>query len=162
MTSGACPVLERNPVPGKGLQLLAELPLDRAVGAWLTGIPYSIVHATQFFEFTKGLADEATDRDVVRLIPVKIQPIFSGDVARAVGRTAVGEPLNGTEVGGPEVFTLPELVRTALAARNDPRTVVENPDGTYWGAKIQKDTLLPGPGAALGEVHFKDWLAQQR
>ncbi|MFH9090110.1 SDR family oxidoreductase [Streptomyces sp. NPDC017673] len=127
------------------------------------GIPYSIVHATQFFEFAKGLADQATDGDTVTLLPVKIQPVFSDDVAAAVSRTAVGEPLNGiTEVAGPDVFELPELIRKELAAKQDTRKVVADPNGTYWGAKIQEDTLLPGPDAHIGEVHFGEWLAQQK
>lgn len=127
------------------------------------GIPYSIVHATQFFEFAKGLADQATDGDTVTLLPVKIQPVFSDDVATAVSRTAVGEPLNAiTEVAGPDVFELPELIRKELAAKQDTRVVVADPNGTYWGAKIQEDTLLPGPGAHIGEVHFDEWLAQQK
>ncbi|MGW2465066.1 SDR family oxidoreductase [Streptomyces sp. NPDC004457] len=127
------------------------------------GIPYSIVHATQFFEFAKGLADQATDGDTVTLLPVRIQPVFSDDVATAVSRTAVGEPLNAiTEVAGPDVFELPELIRKELAAKQDSRKVVADPNGTYWGAKIKADTLLPGPDAHIGEVHFDEWLAQQK
>src|SRR4051794_11647054 len=126
-------------------------------------IPYSIVHATQFYEFLKAIAELATDGDTVRLPPVLFQPIASEDVAKAVGRTAVGAPVNGiVEVGGPEQFRMDELIRQALAARNDPRTVVGDPDALYFGDyKVDDSTLLPGPSAILGEVRFQDWLARQ-
>ncbi|MFF3517750.1 SDR family oxidoreductase [Streptomyces sp. NPDC002573] len=128
-----------------------------------SGIPYSIVHATQFFEFMKGIADAATEGDTVRLAPVKIQPIVSDDVAAAVRRATVGSPVNGVvEVAGPEAFPLDELIREGLAAKNDPRTVVTDPQARYWGAELQETTLLPGPGAHIAETRFADWLAQQK
>ncbi|MFF4961685.1 SDR family oxidoreductase [Streptomyces sp. NPDC001222] len=128
-----------------------------------SGIPYSIVHATQFFEFMKGIADAATEGDTVRLAPVKIQPIDSDDVAAAVRRATVGSPVNGVvEVAGPEAFPLDELIREGLAARNDPRTVVTDPQARYWGAELQESTLLPGPGAHIADTRFADWLAQQK
>jgi uncharacterized protein YbjT (DUF2867 family) len=127
------------------------------------GVPYSIVHATQFFEFAKGLADQATDGDTVTLLPVRIQPVSSDDVAAAVCRAAVGEPLDGlTEVAGPDVYELPELIRRELAATQDARKVVADPNGTYWGAEIEDDTLLPGPDAHIGEVRFDEWLARRK
>ncbi|MFJ5263279.1 SDR family oxidoreductase [Streptomyces sp. NPDC088387] len=127
-----------------------------------SGIPYSIVHATQFFEFMKSIADGATDGDTVRLAPVDIQPIHSDDVAAAVSRTAVGEPLNGLlEVAGPDAFQLDELIRGVLAAKDDPRTVVADAHARYFGAELQLNSLLPGPGALLGETRFTDWLARQ-
>ncbi|MBA4860999.1 SDR family oxidoreductase [Streptomyces sp. PSKA54] len=127
-----------------------------------SGIPYSIVHATQFFEFMKGIADSATEGDTVRLAPVKIQPIVSDEVAAAVGRTAVGTPVGGVvEVAGPEAFQLDELIRKVLAAENDPRTVVTDPQARYWGAELQETTLLPGPGAHIAETRYADWLARQ-
>ena len=99
-----------------------------------SGIPYSIVHATQFFEFIKSIAALATDGDTVRLPPVLFQPMASEDVAKAVGRTAVGAPVNGiVEAAGPEQFRMDELVRQALQARNDPRTVITDPDALYFG-----------------------------
>ncbi|MCT9105032.1 SDR family oxidoreductase [Streptomyces mirabilis] len=128
-----------------------------------SGTPYSIVHATQFFEFMKGIADSATDGDTVRLAPGKIQPIYSGDVAAAVGRTAVGTPVNGVvEVAGPDAFLLDEFIRTGLAATNDPRAVVTDAHATYWGVQLEETTLLPGPGAHIAETRFTDWLAQQQ
>lgn len=127
-----------------------------------SGIPYSIVHATQFFEFMKGIAAMSTVGDTVRLAPVKIQPIYSGDVAAAVGRTAVGTPLNGlVEVAGPDTFQLDELIRKGLAAKQDPRTVVTDPYAPYSGAEVKETTLLPGPDARIAETRFADWLAQQ-
>ncbi|WP_128381536.1 SDR family oxidoreductase [Streptomyces cavernae] len=128
-----------------------------------SGIPYSIVHATQFFEFMKGIAEMSTVGDTVRLAPVKIQPIYSDDVAAAVGRTAVGPPVNGVvEVAGPDVFQLDELIRKGLAAKNDPRTVVTDPHAPYSGAQVNETTLLPGPGAHIAGTRFADWLAQQQ
>ncbi|MFD4605870.1 SDR family oxidoreductase [Streptomyces sp. NPDC058464] len=128
-----------------------------------SGIPFSIVHATQFFEFAKGLADGLTEGDTVHLPAGRIQPIVSDDVAAAVGRAAVGAPVNGVvEVGGPEVFELEEFVRMGLAAQNDSRKIVTDPRATYWGAELQEDTLLPGPDAQRGEVGFADWLARQQ
>ncbi|MEU0965788.1 SDR family oxidoreductase [Streptomyces sp. NPDC005917] len=128
-----------------------------------SGIPYSIVHATQFFEFAKSLADSATTDDTVHVAPIKIQPIYSGDVAAAVGRTAVGEPVNGiVEVAGPDTFELEDFIRQGLAVKNDPRTVVTDPHGLYWGAELQESDLLPGPDAHIAETHYGDWSAQQR
>src|SRR4051794_24415315 len=126
-------------------------------------IPYSIVHATQFFEFLGAIAALATDGDTVRLPPVLFQPLASADVAAAVARTAVGAPINGiVEVAGPEQSRMDELIRQALQARNDPRTVVTDPEALYFGTyKVDDTTLVPGPGALIGEVRFQDWLARQ-
>src|SRR5918998_644607 len=100
-----------------------------------SGIPYSIVHATQFFEFVASIAALATDGDTVRLPPVLFQPMASEDVAKAVGRVAAGAPVGGiVEVAGPEQFRMDELVRQALKARNDPRRVVTDPTAPYFGA----------------------------
>ncbi|HEY8987084.1 MAG TPA: SDR family oxidoreductase [Streptomyces sp.] len=128
-----------------------------------SGIPYTIVHATQFFEFAKGLADGMTEDGTVHLPDAKIQPMVSDDVAAAVGRTAAGAPANGVvEVGGPETFQLEEFIRTGLTAQNDPREIVTDPKATYWGAELQETTLLPGPDARIAETKFADWLARQR
>src|SRR5438874_10165354 len=106
-----------------------------------SSIPYSIVRATQFFEFVKGIADFSTDGNKVRLPPALIQPMAADDVASAVGRIAMGAPVNGTiEVGGPEQFRLDELVRRGLAARNDPREVVADPQARYYGAALSEST----------------------
>jgi uncharacterized protein YbjT (DUF2867 family) len=124
-------------------------------------IPYSIVHATQFFEFLKGLADISTDGDKVRLPHVLFQPMAADDVASAVARIAVGSPVNGTvEVGGPEQFCVDDLVRRRLAALKDPREVVADPNALYSGAKISERTLVPCNDAQLGETRFETWLSQ--
>jgi uncharacterized protein YbjT (DUF2867 family) len=122
-------------------------------------IPYSIVHATQFYEFVNRIASDATDGDEVRLAPVLIQPMAADDVATAVGRVAVGAPVNGiVEVAGPERFRLDELIRQGLGAGHDPRRVVADPGARYFGAVLGERTLLPGDDARLGEIRFEDWL----
>ncbi|MGB3484169.1 MAG: SDR family oxidoreductase [Mycobacterium sp.] len=121
-------------------------------------VPYSIIHATQFFEFINGIIDSATEGDTVRLPPAYFQPIASADVAKAVARTAVGDPVNGTtEVAGPQKFRLDELAAGNLAAQQDPRTVISDPDALYWGAKLADDTLTPGDGATVYDILLKDW-----
>jgi uncharacterized protein YbjT (DUF2867 family) len=124
-------------------------------------IPYSIVRATQFFEFLKGLADISFDGDKVHLPPVLFQPMAADDVATGVGRIAVGPPVNGTvEIGGPEQFRVDELVRRRLATLKDPREVVADPNALYSGAKLNERTLVPGENARLGETRFETWLTQ--
>jgi uncharacterized protein YbjT (DUF2867 family) len=126
------------------------------------GIPYSIVHATQFFEFINRIADEATDGTTVRLPPILIQPMAADDVAEAVGRIAVGEPLNGTvDIAGPEQFRFDELIRLSLRARNDPREVVVDPRARYFGAELDERSLIPAGEARLGEIRFREWLGQR-
>ena len=126
-----------------------------------SSIPYSIVRATQFFEFVKGIADISTDGNKVRLPSALIQPMAADDVASAVGQIAMGSPVNGTvEVGGPEQFRLDELVRKGLAAWKDPREVVADPHARYYGIKLSEKTLVPGDGARLGETRFETWLTQ--
>jgi uncharacterized protein YbjT (DUF2867 family) len=125
-------------------------------------IPYSLVRATQFFEFVGGIADAGTRDGVVHLPPALIQPMASDDVAAAVARTALGSPVNGmVEVAGPEQFRLDELVRRALRARSDPREVVADPHASYYGITPGERTLLPGESAALSGARFGDWLEQQ-
>lgn len=126
-----------------------------------SSIPYTIVHATQFFEFLKGLADISVVGGKVHLPHVLFQPMAADDVASGVGRVAVGQPLNGiVEIAGPEQFRVDELVRRRLAALNDPREVVADPNARYSGAKISEKTLLPGNNARLGETRFESWLNQ--
>jgi Predicted nucleoside-diphosphate-sugar epimerases len=125
-------------------------------------IPYSIVHATQFFEFSKAIADAATDGDTVRLAPVPYQPIAADDVAKAVEGVATGTPLNTTiEIAGPEVFRFDELIKKALVARNDPRKVVPDTEALYFGALLNETSLVPGKYARLSTTRFGDWLAAQ-
>jgi uncharacterized protein YbjT (DUF2867 family) len=126
-----------------------------------SSIRYSIVHATQFFEFVKSIAQASTDGNSVHLAPVLIQPMAADDVAKAVGRTAVGSPLNGTiEVAGPEQFRLDELIRMALSARNIQLEVVADPQARYFGALLGERTLVPGDGALLFETRFENWLRE--
>ena len=124
-----------------------------------SSIPYSIVRATQFFEFVKGIADFSTEGNKVRMPTALIQPMAADDVASAVARVATGSPLNGTvEVGGPEKFPLDELVRQALAAWKDPREVVADPQAPYYGVEVSQNTLVPDADARLAETRFADWL----
>ncbi|MBF6218415.1 SDR family oxidoreductase [Nocardia abscessus] len=123
-----------------------------------SGLPYSIVRATQFFEFAGGIADSATVDGQVRLPGSSVQPIAADDVAAAVGRTAAGEPKNGTiEIGGPEIIALDEWIRTVLSARSDARTVVTDPEARYFGAVPQRE-LLPGSDAQLAQTRLPEWL----
>ena len=122
---------------------------------------YTIVRATQFFEFVKGITDFSTEGNKVRMPTALIQPMAADDVASAVGRIATGSPVNGTvEIGGPEKFRLDELVRQYLAANKDPREVVADPKARYYGVDISERTLLPGDGARLSETRFETWLTQ--
>jgi len=124
-------------------------------------IPYSIVHATQFFEFLKGLADISVVEGKVHLPPVLFQPMAADDVAIAMAQIAVGPPVNGTvEIGGPEQFRIDELVRRRLASLGDPREVIADPRALYSGAMISERTLIPDDGARLGETRFETWLTQ--
>ena len=123
-----------------------------------SSIPYSIVHATQFFEFVDGIADAATDGNTVRLPPAFFQPMAADDVASGVARVAVGTPVNGiVEIAGPEQFRLDELIRGVLKARNDPREVITDPQARYYAIAPGERTLLPGDDARLGEIRFDDW-----
>jgi uncharacterized protein YbjT (DUF2867 family) len=124
-----------------------------------SSIPYSIVRAMQFFEFVKSIADISTDDNTVRLPPVLIQPMAAEDVASAVGRIAIGPPVNGiVEIGGPEQFRLDELVRRRLATLKDPREVIVDPHAPNSGAQVSLRTLVPDNNAQLGETRFETWL----
>jgi uncharacterized protein YbjT (DUF2867 family) len=149
-----------------GTQRLAESGYFRAKIAQEklireSSIPYSIVQATQFFEFLKGLADISFDGEKVRLPHVFFQPMAADDVASAVGRVAVGQPVNGiVEIGGPKQFRVDELVRRRLAALKDPREVIPDPNALYSGARLSERTLVPDNNARLGETSFETWLTQ--
>jgi uncharacterized protein YbjT (DUF2867 family) len=149
-----------------GTERLPDSPYLRAKNAQETlikgaGIPYTIVHATQFFEFVTRIADEATDGTTVRLPPVLIQPMAADDVAAAIGRIAVGAPVNGmVEVAGPQRFRFDELIRKGLGAGKDPREVVADPHARYFGAELDERSLIPADDARLGEIRFEEWLTQ--
>jgi uncharacterized protein YbjT (DUF2867 family) len=126
-----------------------------------SAIPYSIVRATQFFEFLKGLADISVVGDKVHLPPVLFQPMAADDVATGVARVAVGTPVKGiVEIAGPEQFRVDELVRKRLATLQDPREVIADPDARYSGAKLSMKTLMPDKTARLGDTRFETWLTQ--
>jgi uncharacterized protein YbjT (DUF2867 family) len=124
-----------------------------------SSIPYSIVHATQFFEFVMGIANGATDGNTVRLAHVLVQPMAADDVAGALEQVANGAPRNRVvEIGGPEQFRLDDLVRQSLQARGDPREVETDGDARYFGAPLSERTLVPGEDALLGPTRYEDWL----
>jgi uncharacterized protein YbjT (DUF2867 family) len=124
-----------------------------------SSIPYSIVRATQFFEFVKKIADLSTEGNNVRLPPVLFQPVAADDVAAALGEIAMNPPVNGVvEIGGPEQFRLDEAVRLDLAARKDPREVISDPEARYYGIQVSERMLVPGNDARLGKERFEDWL----
>jgi len=126
-----------------------------------SSIPYSIVRATQFFEFVKSIGDFSTEGNKVRMPSALIQPMAADDVASAVARIATSSPVKGTvEIGGPEKFHLDELIRLDLAARKDPREVITDPQGRYYGIKVTERALVPDDNAQLGAARFEDWLNQ--
>jgi uncharacterized protein YbjT (DUF2867 family) len=126
-----------------------------------SSIPYTLVHATQFFEFTKRIADEATHGDVVRLPHVLFQPIAADDVAAAVCEISQRPPADGViEIAGPDQFRFDEFIRDGLTAMGDPRTVVADPKARYFGTELQERSLVPDNAGHLGEIRFNQWLAQ--
>jgi len=125
-------------------------------------IPYTIVHATQFFEFAARIADDASDGDTVRVPPALIQPMAADDVAAAVCNVALAAPLKTTiEIAGPEPLRFEDFVREALRSMGDQRVVVTDPQAQYFGVRLSERTLLPGEGAQLGPTRYADWLSQQ-
>ena len=125
-----------------------------------SSIPYTIVRATQFFEFVPGIAEAAASDGELRLPPALIQPIASDDVAAAVAEAALAAPADGTiEIGGPEALPMDDLVRRLLRARRDPRAVVPDVHARSFGAVLDDRSLTTGPGARLGTRRFDDWLA---
>lgn len=128
-----------------------------------SGRPYSLVRATPFFEFAVGLADSATDGDVVRLPHALFRPIAADDVAAAVARAAVGRPTNGvTEIAGPEVMGMDDFVRKGLAAVGDQRRVVTDADAPYFGAVIDDHSLAPDENATIFTTRYSDWIDARR
>jgi uncharacterized protein YbjT (DUF2867 family) len=121
--------------------------------------PYTIVRATQFFEFIKPIADFSTEGSQVRLPSALIQPMAADDVASGLDKIATSSPVNRTiEIGGPEKFRLDELARRTLAAFHDPREVISDPRAHYYGIQISERSLVPGDDARLGETRFENWL----
>jgi len=135
----------------------AKLAQERLIKS--SPIPYTLIHATQFFEFVRAIAQFSTDGDTVRLPPVLFQPIAAEDVASAIAEAALAEPVNDTvEIAGPDTFTLPEAIRQVLAHDGDPRKVIVDPAATYYDIKVSEKTLVPGASARLGATKLDWWL----
>jgi uncharacterized protein YbjT (DUF2867 family) len=145
---------ERLPASG---YLRAKVAQEKLIQA--SPIPYTIVRATQFFEFVGRIADEATSGQTVHLPSALFQPIFSDDLAANLARISVVKPLNGTiELAGPDAFPFDEAVRQYLVAKRDSRAVVKDEQACYFGTTLEKGSLIPGDNALLGSTHFADWL----
>ena len=152
----ALSVVGASALPDSGYNT-AKAAQERAVVA--SGQPYSIVRATPFYEFAVGLADSATEGDIVRLPPAVFRPIAADDVATAVARVAVGPPINGiTEIAGPEAIGMDDFVRAGLAAVGDGRRVVTDATAPYFGAVIDDHSLAPDEDATIFTTRYSDWL----
>jgi uncharacterized protein YbjT (DUF2867 family) len=137
----------------------AKIAQEEAVKA--ATIPYTILRATQFFEFIGRIADSSTDGNTVRLAPVLVQPEAADDVAAALADVALDAPVNGiVELAGPESFRLDELARRVLSANDDPRQVTADVHARYFGAELDDQSLTPGDDARIAPTHFEDWLRQ--
>jgi uncharacterized protein YbjT (DUF2867 family) len=135
----------------------AKMAQERLIKA--CAIPYTIVRATQFFEFVGGIAQTATEGQTVRLPPVLMQPIAADDVGAAMAEAALAKPLNGMfEVAGPEPIRQDDLVRQFLKATGDPRKVITDPKGLYYGIVVNDQSLTPGEHPRIGPTRFEDWL----
>lgn len=153
----AMSIVGADTLPDSGY-LRAKVAQEQMIEA--SGIPYTIVRSTQFFEFGKSIADAATEGTTVRMPPVGFQPIASDDVVHLVGASTVAPPVNGiVEIGGPELFRFDLFIENALKAKNDPREVVIDPHAKYFGTELTDGSLVPGAGARLGEITFARWLA---
>ena len=147
---------DRRPASGYLRAKVAQEKLIRA-----SPIPYTIVRATQFFEFVGGIADSATSGQTVRLPSVLFQPILSDDVVSALAKIASAKPLNGTiELAGPDAVPFGEDVRQYLVAHRDPRTVVTDEQARYFGTTLEKRSLVAGENALFGSTRFADWLSR--
>jgi uncharacterized protein YbjT (DUF2867 family) len=137
----------------------AKLAQENLIKA--SSVPYTIVRATQFFEFVKQIVDYSTQGNEVRMPPALIQPMAANDVANAVAEIATNPPVNGmVEIAGPEQFRLADLARHFLAAHHDPREAISDPHGRYYGIEVSERALVPDNGARLGETRFETWLTQ--
>ena len=137
----------------------AKLVQERLIEA--SGIPYSILRSTQFFEFMGRIADSGNDGKTMRVSPALVQPIFSDDVVVALADITLGTPVNGmVEVAGPEKFRLDEVVRRVLSARNDTRAVTVDVHARYFGAELNDQSLIPGSNPRIGTTRFEPWLSR--
>ena len=145
---------DRNPDSG---YLRAKVAQEKLIKA--STIPYTILRATQFFEFTGGIADGSTEGNTIRLTSAKLQPIAADDVAAALAPIVLAEPINGTtEVAGPEPLPLAEIVQRWLTAKHDKRKVVVDPKARYFGAELNDRSLTPGENPRIGKIRFEEWL----
>ena len=128
-----------------------------------SGVPYTIIRATQFLEFLRGIANSSTDGNTVRLPPVLFQPIPADDVAAIVAETALAAPRNGiVEIAGPERAPFNEIIARYLKAVGDPRGVVRNPAARYWGGRVEEHSLVPLGEARLGRIGLDEWLRRSQ
>jgi len=153
----ALSVVGSDRLPDSGY-LRAKLEQERLIAE--SGIPFTVVRATQFYEFLPGIADAATVDGTVSLAPVHFQPMAAADVASAVTRAALGAPVNGVqEVGGPERLRMDRLIARILLDHGDWRDVTTDEHATYFGSELADDSLVPGPGALLSTTTYADWAA---
>ena len=144
-------------VPGSGY-FRAKVAQESIIEA--ATVPYTIVRATQFFEFLTPIADASTQGRTVRASSAKLQPIAADDVAAALAKVATEPALNGTcEIAGPQSFGLDELLRLTLRSRRDPRDVVTDDDALYFGTRLDDASLMPGAEARVGTTSLERWLA---
>jgi uncharacterized protein YbjT (DUF2867 family) len=156
----ALSVVGTDRLPDSGY-LRAKLAQERLIKT--SGIPYTIIRATQFFEFLGAIAAAGTDDSRVRLSTASFQPIAADDVAKAVAEAALGSPVNETiEIAGPERLPMSELVARYLQATNDPREVVSDPEARYFGTRLDEHCLVPVGHAHLGTIRLEEWLRQSR
>jgi uncharacterized protein YbjT (DUF2867 family) len=156
----ALSIVGTDALPDSGY-LRAKAAQEKLIEA--SGVPYSIVHATQFFEFVAGIADGATDGGIVRMPPVAFQPIAGDDVAHLVAETAAGAPLNGlVETAGPERYQMDDFFRKVLAATNDPREVMTDEHARYFGTELSWGSLVPAGKAILGSTGYFEWGGKAR
>lgn len=138
----------------------AKLAQERAIEN--SGVPYTIVRATQFYEFVGGIAQAATQGQTVRVSPAKFQPMAADDVAAAVADAALSPAKGMVEVGGPDLVPMDQLIRTYLAAKNDGKEVITDPEARYFGIKLDDRSLTPDAGARLGSITFSEWLRRDQ
>ena len=139
----------------------AKVAQEKLIGA--SGVPYTIVRATQFMEFLGGIADSSADGNIVRLPPVQFQPIAADDVAPVVAAVALAAPRNGiVEIAGPERAPFNEIVACYLKAIGDPREVVRDPEARYWGGQVEEHSLVPLGEAHLGRISLDEWQRRAR
>ena len=139
----------------------AKLAQEKLIVA--SGIPYTIIRATQFMEFLRGIADSSADGKMVRLPPVLFQPIAADDVAAIVAEVALAAPRGGiVEIAGPERAPFNEIVARYLKAVGDPRQVVRDPEGRYWGGRVEERSLVPLGEARLGQIGLDEWLRRSQ